>query len=295
MEKVKLGKTNIEVSKLGIGTGTAHPSGCFAQSLMSKKELADLLIFAFDKGITFWDTAFQYKTYPHIKEALKHVNRADIVLTTKLTTTDEEHTVRDFHTSLKELNIDYFDVCLLHGVRTEAEFKRRLSAFTALQKLKNEGKIRAVGISTHGLSALKSILETPEVDVVWSRINYAGIYMDMYSLGLYDRLATIPCLKKIVKVLPNKIKAALAPKPESQRLSSNNRKEVEDILTKIHNQSKGVVGMKVLVEGYLRENVKTAIEYVRDLPFVDAFIIGMTNQKEVEENCRILSGIKLNK
>jgi aryl-alcohol dehydrogenase-like predicted oxidoreductase len=295
MEKVKLGKTDIEVSILGIGTGTAHASGCFAQSLMSKKELADLLLFAYDKGITFWDSAFQYKTYPHIKEALKHVNRSDIVLTTKLTTTNEEHTIRDFHTSLKELNIDYFDVCLLHGVRTEDEFKRRLSAFTALQKLKNEGKIRAIGISTHGLSALKSVLKTPEVDVVWARINYAGIYMDMYSLGLYDRLATIPCLKKIVKLLPKKIKAALTPKPESQRLSSNNRKEVEHILTKIHNQSKGVVGMKVLVEGYLVQNLKNAIEYVRNLTFVDAFIIGMLNKKEIEENCRILSGIKLNK
>ena len=295
MEKVKLGKTDIEVSILGIGTGTAHASGCFAQSLMSKKELADLLLFAYDKGITFWDSAFQYKTYPHIKEALKHVNRSDIVLTTKLTTTNEEHTIRDFHTSLKELNIDYFDVCLLHGVRTEDEFKRRLSAFTALQKLKNEGKIRAIGISTHGLSALESVLETPEVDVVWSRINYAGIYMDMYSLGLYDRLTTIPCLKKIVKLLPKKIKAALTPKPESQRLSSNNRKEVEHILTKIHNQSKGVVGMKVLVEGYLVQNLKNAIEYVRNLTFVDAFIIGMLNKKEIEENCRILSGIKLNK
>jgi predicted aldo/keto reductase-like oxidoreductase len=215
MEKVKLGKTDIEVSILGIGTGTAHASGCFVQSLMSKKELADLLLFAFDKGITFWDSAFQYKTYPHIKEALKHVNRSDIVLTTKLTTTNEEHTIRDFHTSLKELNIDYFDVCLLHGVRTEDEFKKRLSAFDALYKLKNEGKIRAIGISTHGLSALESVLKTPEVDVVWARINYAGIYMDMYSLGLYDRLATIPCLKKIVKLLPNKIKAALTPKPES--------------------------------------------------------------------------------
>ena len=289
MKQVKLGKTDITVSVLGIGTGTAHPSGCFAQSLMSKKELADILICAFDKGITFWDSAFQYKTYPHIKEALKHVDRSGIVLTTKLTTANEKDTIRDFHASLKELNIDYFDVCLLHGVRTESEFKRRLSAFDALQKLKNEGKIRAIGISTHGLSALKSVLEISEVDVVWSRINYVGIYMDTYCLGLYDRAATIPCLKKIVKILPDKIKAALTPKPESQRLSVNSQKEVEHILAKIHAQTKGVVGMKVLVEGYLRQNVKKAIEYVKNLPFVDAFIIGMMNQREIEENCRILS------
>jgi len=295
MKQVKLGKTDIKVSVLGIGMGTAHPSGRFTQELMDIKELANLLIFAFDKGINFWDTAFQYKTYPHIKEALKHVNRSDIVLTTKLTTSDEENTMRDFQASLKELNIDYFDICLLHGVRTATEFRRRTGAFDALLRLKNQGKIRAVGISTYGLSALKSVSETPEVDVVWSRINYAGIYMDTYSLGLYDRLATIPCLKKIVKILPNKIKAALTPKPESQRLSQNNQKEVEHILTKIHSQSKGVVGMKVLVEGYLRQNVKNAIEYVKNLTFVDAFIIGMMNQKEVEENCRILSGIQLNK
>jgi predicted aldo/keto reductase-like oxidoreductase len=289
MKKVRLGKTDIDVSILGIGTGTTHPSGCFAQSLMSKKELADILVFAFDKGITFWDSAFQYKTYPHIKEALKRVKRSNIVLTTKVTTANGEDTVRDFDDSLKELNIEYFDVCLLHGVRTEGEFKRRTGAFNALQKLKREGKTRAIGISTHGLSALKSVLEIPEVDVVWSRINYAGIYMDTYSLGLYDRVATIPCLKKIVKVLPDKIKAALTPQPETQRLSLNRQKEVEHILAKIHSQSKGVVGMKVLVEGYLKEDVRNAIEYVKNLPFVDAFIIGMMNEREIEENCRILS------
>jgi predicted aldo/keto reductase-like oxidoreductase len=55
------------------------------------------------------------------------------------------------------------------------------------------------------------------------------------------------------------------------------------------------VGMKVLVEGYLVQNLKNAIEYVRNLTFVDAFIIGMLNKKEVEENCRILSEIQLNK
>ena len=291
MERVKLGKTGIEVSRLGIGTGTAHPSGAVAQALMGEKELAKLLLFAFDNGINFWDTAFQYKTYPHIREALKHVNRSDIVLTTKLTTSNEKDTTWDFNSSLKELNIDYFDVCLLHGVRTKTEFQRRSGAFNALLKLKNEGKIRAIGLSSHGLSALQSVLEIPEIDLVWARINFAGLYMDARSLRLYDELSTIPWLKKIAGLLPERIKTSIRPKPESQLLSSNDRKEVEDTLKKIHSQSKGVVGMKVLAEGHLRTDAKKAVEYVKDLPFVDSFIIGMMNKKEIEENCKIVSGI----
>jgi len=290
MERVTFGKTGIEVSRLGIGTGTTHPSGYFAQASMGIKELANILLFAFDKGINFWDTAFQYKTYPHFREALKHVKRSEIVVTTKLTTSNEKATIRDFMSSLKELNVDYFDICLLHGVRTKAEFKRRSGAFYALVRLKNEGKIRAIGLSSHGLSALQSVLEIPEIDVVWARINHAGLCMDTRSLGLYDELSTIPWLKKIAKLLPERIKAAIRPKPGSQRLSSSDFKEVEDTIKKIHGQSKGVVGMKVLAEGHLGNDAKRAVEYVRGLTFVDAFIIGMMNKKEIEENCRILLG-----
>jgi aryl-alcohol dehydrogenase-like predicted oxidoreductase len=51
------------------------------------------------------------------------------------------------------------------------------------------------------------------------------------------------------------------------------------------------VGIKVLVEGHLRTDAKKAVEYVKNLPFVDSFIIGMMNKKEIEENCKIVSGI----
>jgi len=292
MENVKLGRTGIQVSQLGIGTGTAHPSGYFAQSLMGEKDLAELLVFAFHKGITFWDTAFQYRTYPHIRQALKHITRPDIILTTKVVTCNEKDTRRDFHISLQELDVEYIDICLLHGVRTEREFLRRSGAFGALLKLKQEGKVRAVGVSTHGLSALQSVLSIQEIDVVLARINYAGIYMDTGKLPLYDRLASVPCLKHCVKLLPATIKKGISQAPEKQILSEHERLLVEDTLTKIHAQSKGVVGMKVLVEGYLSNHLRKAIGYVKSLSFVDAFIIGMMNKKEIEMNCNIMSGHK---
>ena len=289
MEKAELGSTGIRVSQLGIGTGTAHPSGHFAQSLMSEKDLADVLLFAFDKGITFWDTAFQYRTYPHIRQALRHVPRSDIVLATKVVTCNEHDTRRDFHVSLRELDVEYIDICLLHGVRTKREFLRRSGALDALLKLKQEGTTRAVGVSTHGLSALQYVLDIPDIDVVWARINYAGIYMDTGRLPLYDRLATVPCLKHCVKLLPATVRKGISTAPERQILSGDERTLVEKTLTEIHAQSKGVVGMKVLLEGHLSRDVQKAIEYVKNLTFVDAFIIGMMNKKEIEVNCNIMS------
>jgi len=74
------------------GNWDCHPSGYCAQALMNEneKELAELLLYAFELGINFWDTAFQYGTYPHIREALKHINRSDVVITTKFITSNKK-------------------------------------------------------------------------------------------------------------------------------------------------------------------------------------------------------------
>jgi predicted aldo/keto reductase-like oxidoreductase len=191
-----LGKTGIEVLRLGIGTGTGLPSGHCDQALMDKNELSKLLLYALDCGINFWDTAFQYNTYPHIREALKQVSRKDVVLATKLTMANEKETIRDFNITLKDLSTDYIDVCLLYGVRTNTELQARYGALSAMVKLKEEGKVRAVGLSSHGLSTLKAVLEMPEIDLVWGRINYAGLNMDTECLGIYDQMASVYWLKK---------------------------------------------------------------------------------------------------
>jgi predicted aldo/keto reductase-like oxidoreductase len=67
---------------------------------------------------------------------------------------------------------------LLHFM-TQANWPQRYAdAMDVLTRAKEEGKIRAVGISCHGLGALRAAAETPWADVVLVRINYAGIKMD---------------------------------------------------------------------------------------------------------------------
>ncbi len=290
MERVILGRTGIEVSKLGFGTGTAHPSGRCTQALMDKKELAGLLVYAFECGINFWDTAFQYGTYTHVREALKHVKRTDVIITTKLNTYKKKDTIRDFNSSLKELDVDYVDVCLVHGVKTESELKRRRCALNEMGELKRKGKIRAVGISSHGLSALKAVTKIPEIDLVWARVNYAGLCMDSCRLGLYDQLASITWIKKSAKfIVPKRLISVVRPKPEADLILENDRKGVVDALRVIHSQSKGIVGMKVLAEGQLGNNAQKAVKYVNSLPYIDSFIVGMLTKDEIDENCRVVN------
>lgn len=290
MERVKLGRTGIEVSKLGIGTGTAHPSGHCAQALMSEEELAKLLVYAKERGINFWDTALQYKTHAHVREALKYVERQDVVIATKLVSSRFRETTEMFHRSLRELGVDYVDICLVHGVRTERELWNRHGALAALLDCKKTGKTRAVGISSHGLSALKAVAGTPEIDLVWTRINFAGLCMDRSCLGLYDQLASFALLKKTAKaILPKKIISGIRPAAETESASDDDRRKAEEILKVIHARSKGVVGMKVFAEGHLGKRAEEALMYVNGLPFIDSFVVGMLNRKEVDENCRILA------
>ena len=79
-DKVILGKTGIEVSRMAMGTGT---NGWGKNSNQTRqlgiKGLSDLLRTAFDIGVFFWDSADQYGSHPHLKEALKNVPREKIV------------------------------------------------------------------------------------------------------------------------------------------------------------------------------------------------------------------------
>jgi predicted aldo/keto reductase-like oxidoreductase len=293
MRRIKLGKTGIEVSILGFGTGTAHPLGGCAQARMDRRELADLLLFAHEQGINFWDTAHQYETYPHIREALRQVRRSEIILSTKLNTSKRDDTLRDFHYTLRALGVEYIDICLVHGVRTEGEFNRRYGALETMLELKRQGKIRAVGISSHGIGALRAVAGAPEVELLWVRINHAGLCMDTSRLCLYERLTSLDLVRRYAKtILPKKLIAMARPTPESQRVGDDEYGMVIDVLEKIHSQSKGIVGMKVLAEGKLSGQAREAIEFVASRPFIDAMVIGMVNRDEVTTNSRIINAIR---
>lgn len=178
-DRVKLGNTGIELSRMAMGTGTNGWRGASNQTRqLGIKGLADLLRAAFDDGINFWDAADQYGSHPHLKEALKKVDRDRVVILTKTNSKTYKDVKADLDRFRKEIGTDRLDVVLLHAV-TDPEWNQNMKGpMEALSEAKEEGIIRAHGISCHSIGALETTADEPWVDVDLARFNPGGVAMD---------------------------------------------------------------------------------------------------------------------
>jgi len=178
MDYIDFGKTGLKVSRLSIGTGTHGWGGRSQQTALGLDGLADLLHKAYDAGVNFWDSADEYGSHPHVARALRDLPRDKIVITTKTTARSGPAIAEDLARFCKELNTDVLDIVLLHSLREASWPKKYAGAMEALSRAKEQGMVRAVGFSCHGLGALRAATETDWVDVVLVRINHAGVNMD---------------------------------------------------------------------------------------------------------------------
>ena len=178
LEPVDLGLTGLSVSPLCFGTGTQGWNGRSNQSDLGIDRLAYLLNFAHERGVTFWDTADQYGTHPHLAEALRQVGRDRATITTKTVSRDTAGVQKDIERFLQELETDYIDIVLLHCM-TSADWPAEMEGpMDLLSEYKERGVIRALGVSNNDFGAFCTTAESDWVDVVLARINYAGHAMD---------------------------------------------------------------------------------------------------------------------
>ena len=178
MEKVVLGKTGLCVSKLALGTGTNGWDHSSAQTRKGPDWLVKHLIRGYELGVNFWDLADNYGSHTYAKRALQSLNRDKIVISTKTSAQDEQACRDGLSRFLQELGTDYLDIVLLHGRRSSDWSVNYRPAMEVLSEAKDQGMVKAVGISCHGLDALKVAALEPWVDIILVRLNYADIRMD---------------------------------------------------------------------------------------------------------------------
>ena len=135
-----LGRTGFEVSDISIGG--------------AGKE-ANLYRYAYDHGINYFDTAESYGNGDNertIGEALQHMDRKKVFITTKLELkdTDTQQTILDrFGKCQERLRTDYVDALYIHSAPTVSILDN--AAFHgAVKLLKADGRLRFAGVSNHG-------------------------------------------------------------------------------------------------------------------------------------------------
>ncbi len=172
------GNTNLLVPRLSIGTGTYGWGGSSAQTRLGFRECVRLLLTAYEHGIPWFDSADQYGSHHHVREAIKNLDRDKVVITTKTTARTREQARQDVQRFLKELGIDYIDILLMHCLIDGNWTTTMRPVMEALSEAKEKGYVRAVGVSCHSLVALKAAATHPWVEVILARLNYDGIHMD---------------------------------------------------------------------------------------------------------------------
>lgn len=178
-DRVLLGPRKVELSRLAMGTGTNGVGGSSNQTRqLGVQGLADLFKAGYDNGVTFWDSADQYGTHPHVKQALKSVPREKVTILTKTHASTEKEMRADLDRFRRELGTDYMDILLLHCMLDGDWPERKKGAMAVISEAQEKGIVRTHGTSCHTLEALRTAARTPWVEVDLARINPAQVAMD---------------------------------------------------------------------------------------------------------------------
>ena len=247
----------ITCSRLGFGCGMRGSNRESNITRMEKSKALEILRYAYDKGIRFFDMADLYGAHGVVTEAMEGKPRDSYTLSSKIWVhgggipekerPDADIVVKRF---LKECKTDYLDIVQLHCMMNDKWAEQFGKQLEILDKLKKEGLIRAHGVSCHSPNSIELAAKTPWTDVIHARINSEGVNMEGPSNG-------------------------------QEKVDYNVK-----LMTDAHNAGIGVIAMKVLGEGKFGDSLeqrRKSVKFVADLECVDVMIAAFDEKEYVTE------------
>jgi aryl-alcohol dehydrogenase-like predicted oxidoreductase len=248
IKTVRLGDCGLELCRVGCGSGTIASAKESNQTRLGEDVFVDLLRYAYDSGIRFFDTADDYGTHRHLARALADKPRDSYQIVTKFCPVGpqpgEELLTPELPIErfLAELQTDTIDLLQIHCVFDADWSDQHRRQMDAMAELKARGIIRAHGVSCHALEGLATAADEPWVDVIHARINPFGPNMD---------------------ATPDEVLPVL------QRAKAN---------------GKGIIGMKILGQGDFDAAQRAeSIAWVAALDCVDVLLPAFEAPAEVDE------------
>lgn len=185
MRYQKLGTTDLEISELGFGG--------IPILRMQSEEAENILRHAYDKGITLFDTANAYRD-SEAKMGRAFVGIRDkVVIATKTMRRDGAGAAEHLEQSLRMLQTDYIDLYQFHQVAQEEAWNAISApdgALEVLQKAKQAGKIRYIGLTSHSRPMAIKLIQTGLFSTVQFPFNFieegAGtdLHLEARKLGV---------------------------------------------------------------------------------------------------------------
>ena len=191
---VKIGHSDVLATPLGLGTNAVGGYNLFPN--LKDDDGRALVRAALDNGINLLDTAYVYglgHSEELVGEVMKEYDRDKIILATKgaqdfssgeqVIDNRPEFLTDQVNKSLKRLGTDYIDIFYIHFPDHDTP---KAEAVGALQKLKEAGKIRAIGISNFSLDQIKEANADGYVDIVEDE--FSLLHQDHLTEGMLDYL-----------------------------------------------------------------------------------------------------------
>ena len=172
-------KESASVSEIGMGAWQLGADSGWRS--LSEKEAVKMVHTALELGVNFFDSAPNYglgTSELRLGKALKGIDRDTIVINTKFGHTDSGGTnyssgyIREsLEGSLKRLGLDYIDSLIFHNPPFECLDGNKNDHYEILEKLKDEGKIKAYGASLDTFREMKLFMETTKGEVIEAFFN----------------------------------------------------------------------------------------------------------------------------
>ncbi|ALS77904.1 MULTISPECIES: aldo/keto reductase [Planococcus] len=155
-----------------LNNGLKMPQLGFGVWQVENDEATKVVAKALETGYTSIDTAMIYTNEIGVGNALKDtkVPREDLFITTKVWNSDQgyDNTLRAFDESLERLGLDYVDLYLIHW--PTPEFDHYVETYKALEKLYNDGRVKAIGVCNFEIEHLQRLLDECDVPPVLNQV-----------------------------------------------------------------------------------------------------------------------------
>ena len=291
---VKIGKSNVESTPLGLGTNAVGGNNLFPN--LKDETGIQIVKTGLDSGITLLDTAFAYgmgHSEELIGQAIKGYDRSKFVIATKAAQDTSDGDVKinnnpqflkkSVDDALKRLQTDYIDIFYIHFPDDQTP---KDEAVAALNEMKQEGKIKAIGVSNFSLDQIKEANKDGLVDVVEDQ--YSLLHRDaeteMFDYLRENNISFVPFFPLASGLLTGKY-SEVVDFPENDIRHGNpdfTGERFEKIVKKVNN-------LKPLADKYGITTAQLVLAWYIKNPDVTVVIPGAKRPEQVQSNAKALN------